>query len=136
MLYRKEYSKYRVSFEVSVDEDLVLSLVRLPKFNVDDQYDQQCYIYVKGFIKDQEDGMNADDMLEYFRCNAGRETRRYVVSEYTGREMSSENLHPDIALDGFLEEELDIALSTIDEDDELYKKILSLSMDNALLKQG
>lgn len=131
-LFTKNYSTGRLKFQVKVYRDQI-DLTRLPLLECVDYCDQMCTVYLKETLTCEslgwEESMTSEEVIESIRGNAGRETSRYILGEYIGREGSSENLSPDIAIDGFLDRELDFALDTINEDDDLYKKIKEIGLD-------
>jgi len=140
-LFTKEYSTRHFKFKVEVHSDISFSLIRLPQLNLPDEDNQMCSVYLKeiitkemvGWVDDGED-MTQEEIISRFDENSGHESNRYTVGEYTGRESSSDNLYPDTALDGFLESELQIALDTLDKDEELYKQLMALHLEDMLLK--
>ena len=137
-LFTKVYSARYLKFQVEVYSAESFSLIRLPKLDLPGEDHQCCSVYLKEIIDVKElgweDTVTREEAIEMFGDNAGHDSNRYIVGEYTGRERSSENLCPDTALDGFLEEELHIALSTIDEDEDLYKQLMALHLEDMLLK--
>jgi hypothetical protein len=141
-IFTKVYTdgRGRLKFRIEVYGKQI-SLKRLPILpdQIDGEYvdSQMCTVYLKETITHEDlgwdDEYTHEELIEQFNENAGHESELYAVAEYTGREQSSENLTPDTALDGFLEWEIGYALQTLDQDQELYKLMISLAVNGILL---
>jgi len=142
--FSKVYKSGHLAFKVEA-EGAHIDLIRLPV--VDDavhasqngshSYPQMCMVFLKETLTADlmgwSDGPKCNELIKDLSENAGPSSKRYVVSEYVGREGSSENLSPDTALDGFLEWELDVALQAIDKDEELYKYLIACAIEKIIL---
>lgn len=132
VIFSKVYKSRNLSFKVDLYSTLQMNLTRLPAvdYTTLEDYDdmhQMCSVVNKecipqDYITEENDSVEAN--IELFLNNAGIESKKYVVVEYVGRDCASENLHPDTAVDGFLEDEIAFALQMLDEDKELNKCFL------------
>lgn len=139
-MYSKVYSVGRLTFKVEVTE-FELSLIRLPVIPVSTQdnqsyhEDQMCTVYFKQGIAERaaQHGVTNEEFIGMCNDNAGFDSDHFVVVEYTGRDGSSENLRPDTALDGFMEWEIEQALTTLEQDSRLIAYLNDGLMDKQLL---
>ena len=140
-MYTKTYHVGRLSFKVEAQGLDWLSLTRLPVVRVtnepghSDHHDQMCGLYFKPAVADEaaEQGVTPEEFISMCNDNAGFDSKHFVVAEYTGREGSSENLTPDVALDGFLDWEIEYALQTLEQDDKLIAYLTDSMVDKQLL---
>jgi len=121
----KTYTQGRLTFSLEVQDDFCLCLVRLPKLDSIPEggsFDQEqlCYLFRADCPPHHVlDSPHGDEHLEIVKDNCGYYTDNYIVEEYVGRQSSSDNWTPDTALDGFLDNELSLALELVEKDSEL-----------------
>lgn len=145
IIFSKTFKSGRFVFRADVWDNCTLDLIRLPKIDLPDDdeesyhYPQMCSVCYKPALTCEalgwDEPMTVEEVVARLNENANFESKLFVVSEYTGRETSSENLTPDTALDGFLEWEINVALQMLDADQEIVKRLESRYADIILIER-
>ena len=142
-MYKSVYKVGRLTFEAEVNGSDI-SLMRLPVLPSimfthygDQSYhvDQMCIVHFKQGVAElaAKQGVSSEEFIGMCNDNAGFDSDHFVVAEYTGRDGSSENLTPDTALDGFMEWEIEQALTALEQDSKLIDYLLNAVANQLLI---